>query len=117
MQKCSLVRRMELEQTPSSLSGRADNCLSSFRRLLLEETRSTLLNGRSQDEFLDEKRWTSADLDLHLRRHEALRRFAHQQFAPGLEERFLKSKGSRDLVIYSMLRVGITALRVNLGPS
>ena len=51
------------------------------------------------------KGWTSADLDLHLRRPEALRRFAHQRFAPGLEDRFLASKGSRDLVIYSLLRV------------
>ena len=45
----------------------------------------------------------SADLELHLRRPEALRRFAHQRFAPGLEERFLASKGARDLVIYSLL--------------
>ena len=42
------------------------------------------------------------DLELHIRRPEALRRFAHQRFGPGLEERFLASKGSRDLVIYSI---------------
>ena len=45
-----------------------------------------------------------------LRRPEALRRFAHQRFAPGLEDRFLSSKGSRDLVIYSLLRVKDYAL-------
>ena len=39
-----------------------------------------------------------------------MRRFAHQRFAPGLEERFLSSKGSRDLVIYSLLRVKDYAL-------
>tara|TARA_Y100001933_G_scaffold262544_1_gene320421 strand:- start:888 stop:1565 length:678 start_codon:yes stop_codon:yes gene_type:complete len=72
---------------------------------LLEECLSNFLNGRSEEECLQQKGWTSADLDLHLRRPEALRRFAHQRFAPGLEERFLASKGSRDLVIYSLLRV------------
>ena len=37
-------------------------------------------------------------------------RFAHQRFAPGVEERFLASKGSRDLAIYSLLRVKDYAL-------
>ena len=39
-----------------------------------------------------------------------MRRFALQRFAPGLEERFLASKGSRDQVIYSLLRVKDYAL-------
>ena len=64
-----------------------------------------LLKDCSLEEFLGEKGWTPADFELHLRRSEALRRFAHQRFAPGLEDRFLASKGSRDTVIYSMLRV------------
>ena len=76
----------------------------------LEESRSNLLNGRSIEDFLQEKCWTNADLELHLRRPEALRRFAHQRFAAGLEERFLSSRGSRDLVIYSLLRVKDYAL-------
>ena len=72
---------------------------------MAEDTRSRYLNGRPQAECLKEKGWTSADLELHLRRPEALSRFAHQRFGPGIEERFLASKGSRDLVIYSLLRV------------
>ena len=34
-----------------------------------------------------------------------MRRFAKQRFGPGLEETFLSSRGGRDLVIYSLLRV------------
>ena len=71
----------------------------------LEEAHVNFLDGRLLEECLHEKGWTSADLELHLRRPEALRRFSHQQFAPGLQDRFLASNGSRDLVIYSLLRV------------
>ena len=34
-----------------------------------------------------------------------MRRFAKQRFGPGLEEAFLASRGGRDQVIYSFLRV------------
>ena len=71
----------------------------------IENAFLNFLNGRSQDELLQEKGWTRADLDLHLRRPEALRLFALQRFGPGIEELFLSSKGARDLVIYSLLRV------------
>ncbi|TCD58127.1 peptidylprolyl isomerase [Synechococcus sp. BS55D] len=76
----------------------------------IDESRSSFLDGSLPDERLAELGWEPADLDLHLRRPEALRRFAKQRFAPGLEERFLASKGSRDLVIYSLLRVRDYAL-------
>ena len=102
----SLVRRMELE--PKLLRRHLEEqivALVPLEEAWLEESRSRFLDGRSQDECLREKGWTKADLELHLSRAEALRRFAHQRFSPGLEERFLASKGSRDLVIYSLLRV------------
>ena len=102
----SLVRRMELE--PKLLRRHLEEQIISLVPLeeaWLEESRSKFLNGRSQDECLQEKGWTNSDLELHLCRDEALRRFAHQRFSPGLEERFLASQGSRDLVIYSLLRV------------
>ena len=102
----SLVRRMELE--PKLLRRHLEEQITALVPLeeaWLEESRSNFLNDRPLDQFLQEKGWTSDDLELHLRRPEALRRFAHQRFAPGLEERFLASKGSRDLVIYSLLRV------------
>ena len=102
----SLVRRMELK--PKLLRRHQEEqiiALVPIEESFLEEHRLKFLDGRACDECLEEKGWTNADLDLYLRRIEALRRFAHQRFAPGLEDRFLSSKGSRDLVIYSMLRV------------
>ena len=102
----SLVRRMDL--VPKLLRRHLEEqiiALVPLDEAWLEESRSSFLDGRSYDECLREKGWTSADLELHLRRPEALRRFAHQRFSPGLEERFLASKGARDLVIYSLLRV------------
>ena len=107
----SLVRRMEL--VPTLIRRHIEEQIIALVPLeedWLEESRSNFLNGRSYDDCLREKGWTRADLELHLRRPEALRRFAHQRFAPGLEERFLASKGSRDLVIYSLLRVRDYAL-------
>ena len=59
----------------------------------LDETAAPILNGRSEDECLQEKKgWTRADLDLHLRREEALRRFARQRFALVLRNDFLLLK-------------------------
>ena len=102
----SLVRRMELG--PKLLRRHLEEQIIALVPLedsFIEESRSSLLKDCSLEEFLGEKGWTPADFELHLRRSEALRRFAHQRFAPGLEDRFLASKGSRDTVIYSMLRV------------
>ena len=107
----SLVRRMEL--VPQLLRRHLEEQITALVPLeedWLEESRSSFLNGRSYDDCLREMGWTSADLELHLRRPEALRRFAHQRFGPGLEERFLASNGSRDVVIYSLLRVKNYAL-------
>ena len=101
-----LIRRMEL--TPKLLRRHQEEQIIEsvpIEESWLQESCTRFLNGRTQEECLQEKGWTVADLHLHLRRPEALRRFAHQRFAPGLEERFLASKGSRDLVIYSLLRV------------
>ena len=71
----------------------------------LEEQRKTFLAGKSLDQVLQTRGWNEHDLDLHLRRPEALRRFAQQRFGPGLEDTFLASRGGRDQVIYSLLRV------------
>ena len=75
----------------------------------LEESRSRFLDGRSLEECLQRKvgrmpilNFIYVDLkhcgDLLI------------NVLPGLEERFLASKGSRDLVIYSLLRVKDYAL-------
>ena len=107
----ALVRRMEF--TPKLLRRHLEEQIIAvvpIDNTWLDENSSRLLNGLSEDEFLEKKGWSKSDLNLHLRRKEALRRFARQRFAPGLEERFLASKGSRDQVIYSLLRVKDYAL-------
>ena len=84
----SLARRMEL--LPKLLRRHLEEQiieLVPLEEAWLEERRSNFLDGRSYEDCLREKGWTSADLELHLRRPEALRRFAHQRFSPGLEER------------------------------
>ena len=71
----SLVRRMELE--PKLLRRHLEEQIIELVPLdeaWLEKSRSDCMNGRSEEEFLQEKGWTSSDLDLHLRRPEALRR-------------------------------------------
>ena len=71
----------------------------------LVEQRQAFLADRTLAQVLQTRGWNEHDLDLHLRRPEALRRFAKQRFGPGLEETFLASRGDRDEVIYSLLRV------------
>jgi len=101
-----LVRRMEL--LPQLLRRREEEAIVALVPLpqqWLAEQRSQLLGEQPLEEFLQSRGWQAADLDLHLSRQEALQRFAQQRFGPGLEERFLASKGGRDEVIYSLLRV------------
>ena len=101
-----LVRRMEL--LPQLLRRREEEAIVALVPLpeeWLAEQRSQLLGDQPLEELLQVRGWQPADLDLHLSRQEALRRFAQQRFGPGLEERFLASKGGRDEVIYSLLRV------------
>ncbi len=64
-----------------------------------------LFADKDENEFLKTRGWTKQDLEMHICLPEALRRFAKQRFGPGVEESFLASQGSRDEVIYSLLRV------------
>ena len=102
----ALVRRMEL--TPQLLRRLQEEQIAAVVPLdadWLADQRSQLLADASLDTFLEARGWSEADLDLHLRRPEALLCFARQRFGPGLEERFLETQGGRDEVIYSLLRV------------
>lgn len=106
-----LLRRLEL--MPALLRRQQEELIIQLVPLSDEwvsEQRQQLLTQQELDTFLQAKGWTSEDLDLHIRRPEALNRFAQQQFGPGLEETFLASKGGRDEVIYSLLRVRDPAL-------
>ena len=69
------------------------------------EKRQKFLGESSLEDLLAQRGWNESDLDLHLSRPEALRLFAKQRFGPGLEDTFLSSRGSRDQVIFSLLRV------------
>ena len=71
----------------------------------IDKQRQAFLADQSLDLVLETRGWSESDLDLHLKLPEALRRFARQRFGPGLEDTFLASRGGRDEVIYSLLRV------------
>jgi len=105
-QLTALVRRMEL--LPSLLRRQQEEYIVSIVHLnqeWLDQKRATILGDLTLESFLDQRRWTVEDFDIHLRRPEALIRFARHRFGPGLEERFLEFQGGRDEVIYSLLRV------------
>ena len=106
-----LVRRMEL--TSSLVRRHLEEEIIRLVNLpsdYLEQALADFCGDQDQDALLIQKGWTEADLQLHVLRPEALRRFAAQRFGPGLEDRFLGFKGSRDQVIYSLLRVRDAAL-------
>ena len=101
-----LVRRMEL--WPQLLRRQQEEQITALVTLeaeWLSEQRDAFCGKNSLDDTLKQHRWSQQDLDLHLARSEALRRFAEQRFGPGLEETFLGAGGGHDQVIYSVLRV------------
>ena len=102
----ALVKRMEL--LPQLLRRQQEELIVEKVPLSpewLEEQRLAFLADQSLVQVLEARGWSELDLDLNLRRPEALRRFAKQRFGPGLEDTFLASRGGRDQVIYSLLRV------------
>ena len=102
----ALVRRMDL--TPSLVRRRLEEEIIRLVNLPIdfqEQAIADFCGDQDQETLLTAKGWTEIDLQLHVLRPEALRRFAAQRFGPGLEDRFLSFKGGRDQVIYSLLRV------------
>ena len=107
----ALVRRMELhDQLLQRFLEEDIAVLVPVDTAWLNDQRSTFLGQQSLGAVLAQRQWTEADLDLHLWRPEALRRFAEQRFGPGAEEEFLKDGGNTDQVIYSMIRLRDPAL-------
>ena len=99
----ALVRRMEL--LPQLVRRQQEELIIDEVRLppeWLEQQRQAFLADQNLVEVLACRDWKEPDLDLHLKRPEALRRFSRQRFGPGLEEAFLASRGERDEVIYSL---------------
>ena len=102
----SLVRRMEL--IPSLVRQQQEELIIEQVPLpaeWVEEQRLAFLGDQDLEHVLAARGWNEADLNIYLRRSEALRLFARQRFGPGLEDSFLASRGGRDQVIYSLLRV------------
>lgn len=102
----ALVRRMELASI--LVRRNLEEEITLLVKLSPEWVEQAVVNFRGDedlDNLLVQKEWSELDLHLHVCRPEALRRFAAQRFGPGLEDRFLASKGGRDQVIYSLLRV------------
>lgn len=109
--QAALIRRMEL--TPTLLRRLEEEAITALVALPLpwiNEAVAALLGETPRHEFLEQRRWTDADLELHVARPEALRRFAEQRFGPGLEEQFLAARGGHDQIIYSLLRTRDPAL-------
>lgn len=102
----ALVSRMEL--APSLLRRHLEEEIISLVKLPSEWVDQAVIEAHgdeSRESFLSQKGWSESDLLIHVSRPEALRRFAAQRFGPGLEDRFLASKGGLDQVIYSLIRV------------
>ena len=102
----ALVQRMEL--LPQLVRRQQEELILEqvpLPRDWLDQQRREFLGDQSIDQVLETRGWSDLDLDLHLQLPEALRRFAKQRFGPGLEDTFLASRGGRDQVIYSLLRV------------
>lgn len=102
----ALVRRMEL--TSSLIRRQLEEQIIELVALpsdWLDKAVVDIRGDQMLDSFLAQKGWSESDLLTHVARPEALRRFAAQRFGPGLEDCFLSSKGGRDQVIYSLLRV------------
>lgn len=57
------------------------------------------------NEWLTSKGWDKSDLLISATKQLALRKYADYLFSPGLEESFLATRGGRDEVVYSLLRV------------
>ena len=102
----SLLRRLEL--LPQLLRRQEEEAIIAAVGLSpdwLEEQRQGCLGETTLVDWLAAKGWQAHDLDLHLARPEALKRFASQRFGPGLEDLFLASQGAYDQIVYSLLRV------------
>ena len=105
-QVLDLVRRLELRpQLLRRLLEEQIAALVPIDQAWIEQERTTFLGEHKEEEWCADRDWTSEDLELHLWRPEALRRFAEQRFGPGVEDAFLKQANTADQVVYSLLRV------------
>ena len=80
----ALVRRMEL--LPKLVRRQQEDLILEQVPLSpewVEDQRKAFLEDQSLAQVLESRGWSERDLDLHIKRPEALRRFARQRFGPG----------------------------------
>ena len=100
------ARRMDL--LPKLLRRKQEESIAALVPCLdteLNQEKELVLGKQSHQEFIQARNWQDQDLDLEVKRRIALRLYAQQHYGPAIEEVFLESRGERDQVIYSLLRV------------
>ena len=101
-----LVRRCDL--TTTLLRRQQEEIITALVPVaseVLEQAVRDLIGDQEREPWLQHRNWTEDDLRLCASRPLALEAFARQRFGPGLEEHFLSSRGGRDEIVYSLLRV------------
>ena len=110
-QVLDLVRRMDMRpQLLRRLVEEQITDLVPVDKAWLEEERVKFLGQWNEQDWCADRDWTAQDLELHLWRPEALRRFAEQRFGPGVEDAFLKQANTSDQVVYSLMRLDDSGL-------
>lgn len=71
----------------------------------IDAAQHAIVGSSEVSDWLLAKGWTQSDLLIAASKDLALKKFASHQFSPGLEETFLASRGGRDEIVYSLLRV------------
>ena len=102
----ALARRMDL--LPDLLRRKQEETIALLVPCMdteLKEEMEIVLGKQNLEDFLQARNWQEQDLDMEVKRRVALRRYAEQNYTPAIEEAFLESRGERDQVIYSLLRV------------
>ena len=80
----------------------------------VKNAQQSLIESANCEDWLAEKGWSQSDFLIAASRDLALKKFAQQEFGRGLEEKFLASRGGRDEIVYSLLRVRDAGLALEL---
>ena len=71
----------------------------------IQEVVDDMIGVSEREEWLAAKGWSIADCEISAARTLALKKFAKYHFSSGLEDEFLATRGGRDEIVYSLLRV------------
>lgn len=108
IRRCDLPRQLLRRSIEEDITKLVFPNLSPSPELWEQFFEQNKISSSSQDElssWLEVRGWSMFDLNLHLLRPSAVKRFTEQRYGPGVEEDFLARKNDLDTVIYSLLRV------------